>query len=514
MSDLDLLLAAKEELELLQKQLRLLDSGGVRYWKPHKKQAMFHRAGNYKFRYVRTGNRFGKSDMGAAEDVAFCLGERPWLDKSDSARYAGIPKHSVKGLLVVVNWEKAEEIFTSLAEGDRKGKLFKMIPADSLLGFHRNQQGKICKIDIKCKWGGTSQLHITTVKTFKNDPLSGESSDWDFIHVDEPLPRAMWDAISRGLMDRNGKAWFCCTPLEQPWINNFFVRSKAALRKLNTELLLDEAFVDATRWVITGSSRDNPHVSKEGMDEFFEGLTEQQRQCRENGLPLGSSGLVYSEFDHASHVIDFVPFGWENVFTPPKNYTIRVAIDPHPATPHAVLFAATAPTGEVFFYNEIFEPYDLETLAKEIRKILGGREAEYVLMDPLGFINNPVDNTTMAQKVEESGLLLQKAPKDLTRGIIEGKKFLKERITTAKGTHPRCFFFDHLFETLDEFENYMWDPKKPNKPIDKDDHMMENFYRMVITGLEYVLPPTDLPTKPYKDKAILSKNIEQFVDTF
>ena len=32
----------------------------------------------------------------------------------------------------------------------------------------------------------------------------------------------------------------------------------------------------------------------------------------------------------------------------------------------------------------------------------------------------------------------------------------------------------------------MLDPKKINRPIDKDDHMMENLYRLVLVGLEYV----------------------------
>jgi hypothetical protein len=472
------ILAKQKELELLHKQLSIVDKGGIEFYKPHPKQDLFHRAGHYKYRYMRTGNRFGKSDMGAAEDVAWCVGERLWLSENDPDRFKGIPQHAVKGLLVVINWDKAEEIFTSLAEGERRGKLFKMIPADALVDFHRNQQGKINRIEIKSRWGGSSQLYLTTVKTFKNDALSSESSDWDFIHVDEPLPQAMWEGISRGLMDRNGHAWFCCTPLDQPWINDFFVPNKRS----TTAQLLQQG----TKWMMTGSSRDNPYNSKEGMDGYFAGLDERTRRCREDGEPLGSSGVVYSEFDRSVHVYNFVPHGWKKANQPPKSYTIRIAIDPHPSTPHAVLFAATAPTGEVFFYAEYFEPVDLEELTKSIKETLNGHEPEIILLDPLAFINNPVDNTTMAQKIEEGGLVVVKAPKDLTRGILEVKRALKERIHTQRGAHPRLLFSEDLLETLWEFERYMWDPKHANKPIDKDDHMMENLYRLVINGLEYV----------------------------
>jgi hypothetical protein len=35
-----------------------------------------------------------------------------------------------------------------------------------------------------------------------------ESSDWDFLHIDEPCPRDMYVANARGLIDRGGSDWF------------------------------------------------------------------------------------------------------------------------------------------------------------------------------------------------------------------------------------------------------------------------------------------------------------------
>jgi hypothetical protein len=29
------------------------------------------------------------------------------------------------------------------------------------------------------------------------------------------------------------------------------------------------------------------------------------------------------------------------------------------------------------------------------------------------------------------------------------------------------------------------------KPVDKDDHMMENLYRAILSGLDYITPPDD-----------------------
>jgi len=35
--------------------------------------------------------------------------------------------------------------------------------------------------------------------------MGSESSDFDFVHVDEPCPEPMYKAAARGLIDRNGK---------------------------------------------------------------------------------------------------------------------------------------------------------------------------------------------------------------------------------------------------------------------------------------------------------------------
>ena len=58
------------------------------------------------------------------------------------------------------------------------------------------------------------------------NPMGLESSQWDWIHVDEPIPEGMWNAVSRGLMDTGGSAWFTCTPIAEQWINEFFLPVK------------------------------------------------------------------------------------------------------------------------------------------------------------------------------------------------------------------------------------------------------------------------------------------------
>ena len=77
-------LETKQKLrDALQAKLRAKRAFGLPFYKPHPKQEKFHRAGEFKRRYVRTGNRFGKSDMGAAEDCSWALGYRPFFSEGD-----------------------------------------------------------------------------------------------------------------------------------------------------------------------------------------------------------------------------------------------------------------------------------------------------------------------------------------------------------------------------------------------------------------------------------------------
>lgn len=477
----------------VQKKLRRLaelkKGYGLAFYEPHPKQDKFHRAGAKKRRYVRTGNRFGKSELGAAEDCAWALGERPWYPKDDPARYAGIPKRPTKGLIIVADWDKAEEIFTCMDEGAGQGKLIKYLPTDKLQVGRKNNAGVVGELKVKSIHGGWSKIHLDTVKSFKANPMGQESSHWDWIHIDEPCPEAMWNANSRGLMDRDGSAWFTCTPLNEAWINDEFVPSR------RTRITVDKPIEkDEHHWMITGSSRDNPHLSESAIKLFEEGLSEAERQCRIEGLPLALSGLVYKNFSYDTHVLDEAPHGWADWATPPDSYMVRVAIDPHPETPHAVMFEATSPSGIVFYYAELFRKELISQLSEAIHSVTGMRLVQQYICDPSAFIEHPVDGSSMSDVFYENAIPVEKAPKDLERGILATESALARRIDAPSGKKiPKMFFAGHMTETLWEFDHYEWDQRRENKPVDKNDHMMENLYRLVITHPGYICPSEDKP---------------------
>ncbi len=466
----------QRQISLKKEKLKLAKQFGLLYYKPHAKQEQFHQAAEFRFRLGRCGNRFGKSDMGVSEDLSFALGERPWYPKTDPRRYLGIPKHPTKGLIICANDDKIDEIFTGNGSKGHIGKIWTKIPKELITGVKRSSSGTIVNLRIKGLYG-ESVIDFDTRTAFKNNPMGSESSDYDWCHIDEPIEEAHWKAVLRGLTDRAGKAWFTCTLIEQPWINDLFFDTPEAAKKEQYEFI--EEGGRKVRWVITGSIYDNPYLSQDAIKDFLSALTEDERQCRIHGIPLHLAGLVYKEFEYSRHVLTELPLGWKAYNDPPLDHTIHFAIDPHPRTPNAVLFCAVAPSGRAYFYDEIFKSCTTKELASLILEKTNGRQVWTKIMDPFGWIEDQRTRSVMADDFADAGVFgLERAPKDLARGIPAVKTALLEK--------DFLYFSPNLRTFIWEIGRWAWADRQgvpTNQPVDKDDHMMENLYRLVLRGL-------------------------------
>ena len=446
-----------EQIRIKERILELSKQVGIRFYNPFPKQVAFHAAADYKYRMMRSGNRFGKSTMGCAEDCAWLMGERVWIPQGNRLRKLGIPPHAVKGLVITTDWDKVDEVWTG-TQGEG-GKIWRMLPKGFVIKTKRNHSG--CIETIECKNG--SILRFDTVQSFLKNPQGAESSDWDFIHVDEPCSQEQWKAASRGLMDRNGKAWFTLTPLSEFWINDMFFPDELTNQR-------------ASIWAEVGNTRDNPYLTEEAIAEYEASLTEEERQCRLNGIPLELSGLIYKEFSREQHVLKELPIGWTAWNKPPRDWTRYVAIDPHPRTPHAVLFMAVDPFDNIYIYDEIFLNMSHRDLAAAVLMKLRHTSHAPVKCDPIAFIADPVTGASMESEFRKAGLIVHKASKAKEFGILHarGQWARKNYIRVA----PTCTYF------IWEISRYCFDPKN-NKPVDRDDHMMENMYRLLINTPRY-----------------------------
>jgi hypothetical protein len=297
-------------------------------------------------------------------------------------------------------------------------------------------------------------------------------------------------------VDRNGKFWFNCTPISEVWINDEFCPpSQNVLERAPDGLVFDRlAGGGATRFIITWSIGDNPYNSKEAIVEFEAGLTREERECRIFGLPLHMAGLIYKEFVYDVHVLSALPRGWKGYSDPPRNYTIRVWFDYHIRLPQAVLFFATDPQDRVYVYDELFCENLLEPTAEAIKERLDGRFVVDMEIDPLAVIPHPVTEESIIDELAKYELYFEKSTKDRALGINKVRERLSERDPQGQ---PTIFFSPHLTETIYEFSHFVYD-LKTSKPVDDNDHMMENLYRAILNGLHFVDPEWASPTqKPF-----------------
>jgi hypothetical protein len=500
------LLEKQQLVNLLRERDKLVRDNGIEFYRPHWKQHQFHTHANIRWRYMRMGNRGGKSQGGVAEDISMARGERTFykhkfdvIDGKGKVRYQhpggerhpfvtlGIPHRPTKGCIICEDWDKAEEVFTSLEGGDKRGKLFQFLPKGTLKGVFKGSKGNVVGLKIRSVYGGTSVIMLDTVRSFKQSRMGHESSAWDWVHFDEPFPQEMFTTYVRGLVDTCGPAWALCTQIEEPWLNEFFIPGSRTVIPEDGKTFYDEA-LDDEKFVITGNSRDNPYTSERGI-KALEVMAKKEGtyEARIEGGSSTAAGIIYKEFEPSEHVYHKTPVNWKNPWTPPENYTIRYAIDHHPSTtkPDAVLFVATAPTNEVFFFSEIFEDLLTPELCERMLELIDGRYVQTGVIDPIAFIQSPNDGSCTVDAFESCGIYPMKGVKDPDRGIREARELLKAY--TPQG-YRRLQFNESCRRTVWEFDRYIWDPKRPDKARAKDNDMMENFYRLVIEGLDYVEP--------------------------
>jgi hypothetical protein len=491
-----------ETIELLQRQnavqaalLRMAKSHGMAFYRPHWKQHLFHTAPQ-KRRGLFAGNRFGKSQANAAETAAWMMGERTWYkvpfdifdvdhDRGVGRRRVvrlshmgyenhplvrqGIPSYPTKQLIVCTNWDKVHEIWTS-QESERPGKIWQMLPVGWAKGY-TNHEGVISEIHGK----NGSFLKFLSVDAFKRNKLTAESSDFDRVAFDEPGPEGLWKGCARGLVDRDGQGDFTLTSLEEMWIYDYFNKDE-----INPDLSADVR----DRFTVTATMFDNPHLSDAAIARFAADLTEDEKSCRLEGLPLELSGLIYKEFKRDVHILSALPEGWRDWHLPAKDLIMYLRVDTHPVTPHAVSFFVVGPNEVPIQCNEIWHPCGGDELGDVINEYLkmSGCFVGGIKVEPAAWIKDPTTRTTsIAKQLASKGLFIRPASKDLTNGILAVRSALKNR---------QVFFTPNCRNTIREFGRYRYDIAK-GKPVDENDHFMENLYRLIIDRPRFFNPDSN-----------------------
>jgi len=312
---------------------------------------------------------------------------------------------------------------------------------------------------------------VIDLLTYQQDSAMMEGWDGHVCVYDEPPPRSHYIANIRGLVDHKGISLFSMTPLKEAWIADEIVNKP-----------------DPSIWTMQMHSRENPHVSKEALDEFESKLSDEEKETRLSGKFLHLQGLVFKEFDKAKHVI--------NPFDIPPNYTCYASVDTHPRTEQAIVFMAVDPRGNQFVVSESFKHQTPDQVADTLIDFhKNTHKLELVLIEPSsqGDTNRGESTFTIIEnRLAEEGILLECGSKDLSGGILAMKDALKSKNGLAS-----LFWFRNCERAVWEMQRYVWkdwkqagakDKTELNKPVDANDHLIEATRRLIQLPACYVPP--------------------------
>jgi len=318
----------------------------------------------------------------------------------------------------------------------------------------------------------------------EQDLKSFESVDLGFLWIDEPMPKDKFLAsLARG---RLGMICFWTyTPLFQAgWVKEWMDSN------LGPEGMAD--YVEA-------EMEDNCKIH--GVRGFFDhkaiqrisdSMPEDEKEARVFGKFGHLLGRVHKKFNRKVHVIKAFPLN-------ERDWTTYKALDPHPRVPDHVLYMSVNSKGTKIITAEIVSEGAVKQLYSRMTTLETKMNfrIEDRLIDPSAF-NNDQHKTenSVGQQLYALGETWIKGSKDLMGGIkrledafdyeIKNGKFIRE---------PETYIFDSCPVTIKQLEEYVWtdyrgvsadNKEKSGKPKDKNDHMPENYHRLILHEPKFI----------------------------
>ena len=233
------------------------------------------------------------------------------------------------------------------------------------------------------------------------------------------------------------------------------------------------------------------HINIERMVAEY---TDEEKHARIHGKFHHLIGLVFKNFNRKIHIIK--PFNISK-----RDFIAIEALDPHPRNPDAVMWVAIDRKGTKIIVDELYGTFRTPHLAKEVWTKADRFRVELRLIDPSAFVedkhqDNPEKTTLAAELRNDYDLDYMKATKDRRRSDRRIRDALDyEMIGEDILLAPELYIFSTCVRTIWEIEHLIWDDwrgtagerKSPmEKPVDKDDHMIENLGRILVQELEFI----------------------------
>lgn len=443
-------------LEMLQRERELSSRRPIDDYRPHAKQLEFHKCDS-NIRLMSGGNRSGKSSCGIAEDVWTALGIHPY-------RRVRVPN---KGWICATDYPHG--VATVIAP-----KLRSLLPSDCIEKIVPNSQG-IPSI-MRFKNGSVIEF-----KSYDQDPMKFESSDIDWCHLDEPPTEQIFNAVMRGLTDRNGKLWMTLTPLSEAWL----------FRKIWMPGLTGE---NPAIKCFRMSIYDNPYLNKEGVEQFASTVSEEYRQARLFGEFQELQGRVFKTFKRDVHMIDS--------FIPPPEWPVYMGVDPHVygKKRQAALWCTITPDKDIIFFNEIWKDYTIEQLRDAViehdwelnetkNQVYEKFNVVARVIDTSINIREAISHQNFKKLIESPGKWGKKITfrmaqkKNLLNAGLEYINTLLHNTTIKTSGAPRFLVTSNCARLIEEFELHGWKENSDDNNVERE----LNTYNDMISIVRYIL---------------------------
>jgi len=410
------------------------------FFKPLKKQKEFKDC-PAKTKALFGGNQSGKTTTGAHTVIEKCL------DNPDQRWWCGAE-----------TWELSRLV--------QQGKINEMLPLDQLEYAHYTEENGFRHNIVRFKNGSSISF-----RSYDQERKRWQGATLHGIWLDEEPPWDIYQECLPRLAKNNGLLLVTMTSLTG------YTR------------FVEEIVLGKKRGIICFfiSTYDN-HVKYGGVltDEALQRLEDQieekDRKARLHGIPTPKTGMVFENFSmQKPHVI---PYNEE--FEPRSDWPTLVSIDPHPRTPHGVLWMHIDPQSHIWVFNE--RPWlknedshdktgwvDLERFSQEVLSFNHGLKIEGTIIDKhAANTRNAVTGTTIKDELVANGLYAQDAG-----GDVEAKIVILQRMFRQGKIH----IFNSCWNLLWELQRYVWEPHITQKVADrreekqtprkKNDHLID-----------------------------------------
>lgn len=343
----------------------LLRSTAFLRFKPLKYQEPWF-AADEEIRPVVAPNQQGKTTWGAIESISGCIGDRPIaLGGNDRARPL---RNSKKGYRALV----AGESFDALRDNVLP-KFNEFISPGMLMGQpKKNAEG------FPYLWRFQSGAEMVLM-SYQQEVSVFEGAVWDRAWFDEPPPQAIFNAVRRGLMARQGRTDLSLTPLKEAWLlDELLIPGRDEESPLFGAVAI---FPEID--IHSNCSACNPGVGILPHDRiltFLALVPPAERAAREFGTFSAVADLEFAYVTSDTHVvpdIDVKRFGWPVV----------EVVDPAMKRPLHVGWFAVDPDENWYWFHAAQVPNDgFQRMVKDIQnhRRFVGRQPDRAIMDRRG----------------------------------------------------------------------------------------------------------------------------------